>query len=310
MPTEKQPTCGYCSYRGIFKIHHVKEMMFGTGQIFDYAECLNCGSLQQLTIPENLSAFYPEDYYSFRELVPSSRLRNLLKTIRFYLFKWGFPFVKPLYGDWLKFTKVSKTSKIADVGCGNGQLLYELYASGFRNLEGYDPYIEKEVKINPNLSLFNKSVFEMKGKYDLIMMHHAFEHMVNFPKVMKKCFSLLNPGGYLLIRVPVTDAQVWKDEGVNWVQLDAPRHLSIPSTKGLMDLGRSVGFDTKKIVFDSTSFQFWGTELYKKGIPLREGEEKLGSIFGHDIKKFHKKALLNNKKGIGDQACLYFYRVF
>ncbi|MFD2203716.1 class I SAM-dependent methyltransferase [Shivajiella indica] len=310
MLIDKQLKCGYCGNRISFNRHHVKEMMFGSGQIFEYAECLGCGSLYQPNIPENLSEFYPKNYYSFKQLERSSPIKMLLKTIRYQFFRNGLTFLKPFYGDWLKFTKVSKHSKIADLGCGHGQLLYELFASGFRNLEGYDPYIEKEVIINPYLTLFNKSVFEMKGKYDLIMMHHAFEHMVNYAKAIEKCFSLLNPGGYLLIRVPVTDAQVWKEEGVNWVQLDAPRHLTIPSTKGLIALAKSIGFSVKGIVFDSTSFQFWGTELYKKGIPLKEGEDKLQAIFKSELKEFHKKALLYNKKGIGDQACLYFYRAF
>jgi predicted SAM-dependent methyltransferase len=308
MPIEIQHKCGYCEYHDQFSNHHVKEMMFGTGQIFDYAECPKCKSLQQFKIPENLGEYYPKDYYSFKGLVKSSPLKNFLKKLRFDLFLFGFPLIKPFYGDWLKYTKMSKNSRIADVGCGNGQLLYELYASGFRNLEGYDPYIENKVNINSHLKLFNKSVFEMEGKYDLIMMHHAFEHMINFPKVMKKCFSLLNAGGYLLIRVPVTNAQVWKEEGVNWVQLDAPRHLSIPSTKGMMNLAGTAGFDTRKIEFDSTAFQFWGTELYKRGIPLKEGEPRLESIFGNKLKEFQKKALLYNKKGIGDQASFYFYK--
>jgi SAM-dependent methyltransferase len=308
MPIEIQHKCGFCEYEGQFSSHHVKEMMFGTGHIFEYAECPNCRSLQQPKIPENLGEYYPMNYYSFRGLVQSSSLKIFLKKLRFDLFLFGFSLIKPFYGDWLKNTKMSRNSRIADVGCGNGQLLYELYTSGFRNLEGYDPYIEKEVHINPYLSLFNKSVFEMEGQYDLIMMHHAFEHMANFPQVMNKCFSLLNPGGYLLIRVPVADAQVWKEEGVNWVQLDAPRHLSIPSTKGMMQLAGKVGFDIKKVEFDSTAFQFWGTALYKSGIPLKEGEPRVESIFKGKLKDLQKKALLYNKKGKGDQACFYLYK--
>ncbi len=57
------------------------------------------------------------------------------------------------------------------------------------------------------------------------MFHHSFEHLPNPVKVFENLVKILNPGGDVLIRVPVTDGQVWKDEREVWFQLDAPRHL-------------------------------------------------------------------------------------
>lgn len=310
MPTDKRLSCSYCGHEGDFTIHHVKEMMFGSGEHFDYVSCSRCGSLHLVDVPANLGDYYPKDYYSFQELVQSSQFKNFLKKIRYSLFTMGIPVQPPVFGDWMMEMQVPKQARIADVGCGNGQLLYEMYAAGFRQLEGYDPFIDQEKSINPYLSLYKKSVFEMEGSFDLIMMHHALEHMESPDQVLEQCFAKLNKKGWLLVRIPVSDAQVWKDEDVNWVQLDAPRHLTIPSVKGITALAKGLGFSVHKMVFDSTAFQFWGTELYKSGISLRDVQhpQYISLTSPQKMKEYQEKALLYNQKGIGDQACLYFYK--
>ncbi|RZS95203.1 class I SAM-dependent methyltransferase [Cecembia calidifontis] len=299
-------SCYYCGCTETPKKHQAKEMMFGTGESFELDACTSCGSLQLTNPPADLSVYYPPSYYSLQELVVSGPLKQFLKRLRYRLFVAGIRFLKPVYGDWMRYSGAGLNSRIADIGCGNGQLLYEMYAAGFKELEGFDPFMEKDSKLADGFHLFKKSIFEMTGKYDLLMMHHALEHMPQPEEVLKKCYQLLKKGGCLLIRIPVADAQVWKEEGVNWVQLDVPRHLHIPSTLGLKTLSEKIGFSVKKITFDSTDFQFWGTELYKKGIPLKDASS---FPFPEELEKaFKNKALLYNQKGIGDQACFYLER--
>ncbi|UJP66003.1 hypothetical protein [Mongoliitalea daihaiensis] len=52
--------------------------------------------------------------------------------------------------------------------------------------------------------------------------------------------------------------------------------------------------------FDSTSFQFWGTELYKRNLPLHKTETTL--VFDKETLE-NEKALQWNMEGKGDQAC-------
>lgn len=88
-------------------------------------------------------------------------MRKVLKKIRWKLFTYfDVQLFRPLYGDWLKKAGAKVDDKIADIGCGNGQLLYEIYASGFSNLIGIDPFIESSKAINPSLHLYKKSIFE------------------------------------------------------------------------------------------------------------------------------------------------------
>jgi hypothetical protein len=42
----------------------VREMMYGTGELFDYFACSSCGCLQIARIPDDFAPYYPGDYYS------------------------------------------------------------------------------------------------------------------------------------------------------------------------------------------------------------------------------------------------------
>jgi hypothetical protein len=136
------------------------------------------------------------------------------------------------------------------------------------------------------------------------MMHHAFEHIEDPKAILKLCFEKLNKGGRLLVRTPVTDAQTWKEKRTLWVQLDAPRHLVIPSVDGFSKLSLQIGFILEEVVFDSTEFQFWGTALYEQGYPLNP--KLVNSLFtSKELAKMRKKALQFNQEGSGDQVCFY-----
>ena len=52
------------------------------GGSFRYLECVNCKSLQLTNIPDDLSLYYPKDYYAFGGIVTSSKAKNLLKKFR------------------------------------------------------------------------------------------------------------------------------------------------------------------------------------------------------------------------------------
>jgi SAM-dependent methyltransferase len=139
---------------------------------------------------------------------------------------------------------------------------------------------------------------------DVIMLHHSFEHMADSEQVMKTCFERLNPGGRLLVRCPVADAAVWKEKQSLWVQLDAPRHLTIPSTQGFIAVAQRNGFEVQEISFDSSAFQFWGTALYEQGEKL--DRQKISSYFSKkQLEDWEQKAIQYNQEGVGDQACFF-----
>lgn len=295
--------CKICGNGQANKFHTIKEMMFGTRHLFDYLECAECGTIQLLNPPDDFSAYYPTDYYAYTPLKRSGILRKIFKRIRWKLYAFvDIKPLRPLYGDWLKKAGAKTSDKIADMGCGNGQLLYEMYASGFKNLVGIDPYIKSDHKINASVILLKTSIFEIKETFDLIMMHHSFEHMYEPKKVLEKVNQLLKPGKKALIRIPLSDGKAWQIYGVHWAQLDAPRHIFIHTVKSIKFLAEQTGFEVSQIIYDSNAYQFWASEAITKNIPSTEAESRFSK---KEMKDYQERANILNQFGEGDQACFY-----
>ena len=54
-------SCKICANSRGNKYHTIKEMMFGTRHSFDYLECGECGTIQIVTPPDDLSPYYPDE---------------------------------------------------------------------------------------------------------------------------------------------------------------------------------------------------------------------------------------------------------
>ena len=309
--------------------------MFGTKDMFEYYECNHCGCLQIKSVPNNISEYYPPNYYSFKN-VTSPPLYNFLQNIRIYFRKKRSNYIvekKGLFGkliyyfsdkyienkicwDWFKKTGTNADSKILDVGCGNGSLLTFLDTQGFKDLTGIDPYINSMSDLvfglKLNHKIYKKTIDKLEGNYDLIMLHHSLEHMENPFFVMNNINRLLKDGCYVLIRIPLADSYAWEKYRTDWVQLDAPRHLFIYTLKSFEIISKKTGFKIIDVVYDSTSFQFTGSELYLKNISLEYVSKKNGinSFFPEEeIKKFEKDADELNKLKKGDQACIFLKKL-
>ena len=110
------------------------ERMYGIGGEFLYLECQNCQSLHLAKIPDNLSDFYPENYYAFRPQKSDGFLFRLIKKLRYNISTYGISIFDNEYLGWLKDLETSPNESIADIGCGNGNLLWQLFYCGFKNL--------------------------------------------------------------------------------------------------------------------------------------------------------------------------------
>lgn len=294
--------------------------MFGMRDTFLYFECANCGTLQIATVPDDLSRYYPKDYYSYREVPkPASPLKRYLKIARFNYVLTG----KGLLGfivqqlanapdmlQWIKNASLTVKSKILDVGCGAGSLLLELHQLGFEHLQGVDPFLSNDIFYDNGVKIFKTELSEIKGTFDIIMFHHSLEHIATPKSYLNTAYRLLEPNGTVLIRVPIAGTFAWQHYGVNWVQLDAPRHLFAPTVKGMQHLAEQCGFEIFKIEFDSTALQFWGSEQYVRDIPLYDSRSycinPAQSLFSkRDIAAFEARAKALNREQQGDQACFY-----
>jgi len=291
-----------------------EENMFGFKHQFNYLECSSCGSLQIDKIPKNLSDYYPSYYYSY------TLKTKTLKRLPFFKRLFAGMRIQKKYrqdGELLRNLKeinTKVTDKILDVGCGSGLLICELFNQGFENIEGVDVFLPDEIDHGYGVKVYKKEVDEMPRKaYDLVMMHHVLEHMPEQQKALNSIYNVLKNDGCLMIRIPII-GEAWKIYRENWVQLDAPRHLFIHSVQSLMILAEQTGFEVRKTIYDSTSFQFWGSELYKLGLPLFSKELEYEAypykeVFSAEqIQGFEGRAKELNDKHQGDSAVFYLYK--
>jgi SAM-dependent methyltransferase len=295
----------------------VREMMFATGESFEYFECASCGCVQLAAWPADMSRYYPAEYHSFAE--PSSRVgawrsafrrrRNIAVFTGRDLLGGVLAAVHPYpiggAADWFRRAAVSPAARVLDVGCGAGLLLRDLAGAGFTNLTGVDPFIAADIDLSPAGRIRKGTLADISGEFDLIMLHHSLEHIPEQRATLARIFERLAPGGWCLIRVPVASSWAWQHYDADWVQLDAPRHYFLHSVGSLRALGEAVGLELDAVVHDSTELQFIGSELYRTNRPL----SALDSTYSRaERRKFRARARQLNAEGRGDQAAFYFRR--
>lgn len=313
--------CRICDNIGNNSAITLYEMMYGTLQPFDYFTCSACGCLQIQEVPINLSSFYPQDYYSYTSAENGDRAPGYFSRKKFEAILFDAGGIGALL-DWLKpdaysqfrcFRQIAlnRQSSILDVGCGSGRDLVKMREHGFTSLTGIDPYIPASIDYGNGLVIHRMGLCDLDGTWDVIKFNHVFEHLPDPLDALRHVRRLLAPGGTCIIRVPVVPCHAFDEYGIYWMQLDAPRHLYLYSPAALELLARRAGLrvDTGRTYCDSVSDQFWGSELYRRGIPLVSAAGKPKQYFSRrELREFTARARELNRQRRGDQAVFYLQR--
>jgi len=314
-----QLICKVCNNVHKNKKYTAKEMYLGFREEFEYFECSNCGCLQIIQLPNNIEKYYPSNYHTFIKRKSDNFIYQFLKKRRerYSLLKKGCigKVVNMIYPssflDMISHIGINFNTRILDVGCGAGNFLYSLNHIGFQNLTGIDPFIERDV-VDGNVRIHKNTIHELSNnhKFDLIILNHSLEHVPDQLETLMKISKILSEGGVCFIRMPVKTNSIWNYYNVNWVQLDAPRHFFIHTLKSFELLVEKSGLFLQKVIFDSDEFMFWGSEQYKKNIPLYAENSYLfnpkKSMFTRKkIKEYKRKAKKLNTNKQGDQAAFY-----
>ncbi|MDP2004493.1 MAG: class I SAM-dependent methyltransferase, partial [Rubrivivax sp.] len=170
-----------------------------------------------------------------------------------------------------------------------------------------DPYIDGERRYDNGAQVLKLGLDQAPGRWDVVMFHHAFEHVPDPIATLQRAHALLDAGGHCLLRVPTVTSHAWRHYGVHWVQLDAPRHLFLFAHDSIVRLAAATGFDLVDVAFDSDAFQFWGSEQYRRGIALRDERSyavnpDAGLFSAEEIAGWARRAVELNRQAQGDQA--------
>lgn len=251
----------------------LRELMYGTGEAFSYGRCGTCSSLSIMEIPQDLGRFYPKDYYSLGQPAPlGSRERlsiGMASVIRGGARRLVGTAIWPMSVAWIWKTSAGPDSAILDVGCGTGRVVRSLAARGWRGCEGIDPFLPEPEIVDPSgARIRRKTIAEMDRGFDLITFHHVIEHLENPAEALRQARERLSPGGEIVIGVPLFDSWASRRYGDEWVQLDPPRHLFIPTEDGVRRLAARAGLQVVHHYRDSCGFGLWGSRALQRRLPL------------------------------------------
>lgn len=175
------------------------------------------------------------------------------------------------------------SSRVLDIGCAGGGLLVALADRGFREVEGMDPSAACVQRVRKhgfachqgNLSDLQRA--PPTEAYDVVILSHVLEHVVNVSDALRAVHGLLADGGVCYIEVP--DASRYSAETfVPFYFFDA-EHINHFCRVTLKNLAWANAFDA---LFDGErSLRVDGGKTYPAAWSLfqkRDGARKLAPV--------------------------------
>ena len=268
--------CRICDNEGEFQSWLVREMMYGTKDEFEYFECPGCKCMQISEVPKDLGNYYMTDYYSFSEN----------KT------------------DPESFPEITRHESLLDVGCGTGKLLLELAFDGYGHLFGCDPFIESDIKYGDRIFIRKCEIKDIEGekRFDIVNMGDSLEHVLDPIDTLKHVNRLLKDDGKAVISVPTWPNAAFDIFQTHWYQLDAPRHIFIPSKECMRYIADRAGLNVVNVLYNSGESQFITSFFYEHNIPFVQlNNDVVMEYFSfEEIQDFRRITLMVNKEQNGD----------
>lgn len=147
------------------------------------------------------------------------------------------------------FLYLSPGAKILDIGCGDGSFIKqakEKFDCMGLEISEYLASLARKNGLNIIVGNFLLTDFANE-KYDGITLISLLEHLGDPEVAMKKCFSLLNKGGVLLIKTVNYGCLNRRIKRGNWTGFRPPDHIIYFTPPSLKRLLRKIGFTKIKI---------------------------------------------------------------
>jgi SAM-dependent methyltransferase len=149
-------------------------------------------------------------------------------------------------------------SRVLDVGAGTGEFLSYMQDEGYE-VVGLEPSskIGEKAK-SKGLEVYNKTIEEFVesggDSFDVVTLFHVLEHVPNPVEVIESAYSLLRPGGILVVKVPneFNSLQVSARESLSlddwWIV--PPVHINYFDYDSLEAIIQSAGFTVEEKIGD------------------------------------------------------------
>lgn len=254
-PGETSPACRYCGAADFTPLYSgVRDRLAFAPGTWAFERCAACGSAHLAPWPTDaeLATYYPP-VYSFAtdrggELGPRAWLNRLEHSL----------FFGPIYRAQARrvqrHTPGLSRGRLLDVGCGRGLRLLAFRALGF-DVQGLDfqPAVVDYLQSRHGIPAVCAGVDELgaafaPASFDLVTAFYVLEHVTDIARLLEDCRRVLRPGGWFVAAVPLLDSPQARWLGRRWSQVtEAPRHVTLPTQRGLRQACLRAGYSDESI---------------------------------------------------------------
>jgi 2-polyprenyl-3-methyl-5-hydroxy-6-metoxy-1,4-benzoquinol methylase len=269
MEGEPRPRCLLCGREGPVRYPGLEDLFFGVPGQWNLRQCPDpdCGLLWLDPMPRasEIHKAYAS-YYTHAQPTPGQSLaRRLTRAVgdgylrvhygyaqgvgsRWYRYLAPLVYLLPGGADTAKADVMflpapPRGARILDIGCGSGERLIRMQALGWA-VEGLDadPRAVEQARAKGLTVRLGSLVPEQFApvSFDAIYLNHVIEHVHDPLELIAQAFTLLKPGGALIVITP--NSQSWGHHhfGRDWRGLEPPRHLFVFSSANVSRLARDL----------------------------------------------------------------------
>ncbi|MFN2394815.1 MAG: class I SAM-dependent methyltransferase [Bacteroidales bacterium] len=224
-----------------------------TQQVFDLAQCENCGFVYTQPRPDekSIATYYKSADYVSHTDSKRTFFEFLYARIKRYMMGKKYHIIN-------KLTSNKSKKLILDYGCATGDFLMYLQSKGHKVM-GFEPdkdarekAIRKGVTVTGRIEDLDNP--EYRNQVDVITLWHVLEHIHDLNSSLDLFHKLLRKNGVILVAVPEYKSYDAKFYGDDWAAWDVPRHLNHFEEKTLSALFMKNGFRLEKtfpLIFDA-----------------------------------------------------------
>jgi 2-polyprenyl-3-methyl-5-hydroxy-6-metoxy-1,4-benzoquinol methylase len=256
---KKQVACNLCGSTDCAFLFNAIDRLHGFDGVFTYVKCEICGLvyMNPQVAAQEIIKLYPPDYgpHQAKPQTKERDLRGLRKKVKRASV---FAFL---------CEKLTRLSRLLDVGCGSGTFLSDMRTLTDCEVYGVDVsnLAAKTARQNYGIDTFAGSVLGSPFRssyFDVITAWSYLEHINDPSRVLRKFSDLLKPDGWCVIKTPNFDsfnARLFKER---WYHLDCPRHLYIYTPKTVAKLLEKSMLSVQKVIYDRSSKGILGSLQY------------------------------------------------
>jgi SAM-dependent methyltransferase len=248
--------CPLCETKNLQPVYLARDRHYGIPGTFKIVRCADCSLLflNPMYSDEELSAFYPRDYYAYQNKSRQDPWKEILKRLAGLQIRTKDP-------------QFPVPGRMLDLGCGTGWFLRGMREQGWEvhGVEINSAAAElgrKEACLNIFGGTLKQANFP-SNYFDYLRANHSFEHISCPGETLDEIRRVLRPGGRLFLGVPNVaglNARIFRQY---WWYLGAPVHPFTYSVETLSRLLKKHHFCIQKVTYNSDysgilgSLQIW-----------------------------------------------------